>query len=581
MTWHPNSYAFILFTGALVTTGVAAFAWRRRAQVGVWPALTLLGTAIWCAGYGIATGVHDLTWRIFWAKVQYIGMALAAVTMAGLVIHYAGRERWLRPRNIALLSAVPTVGLVLAWTNELHHLIWAHIELRIVGPLALLDITYGPYFWFYFAYNTLILLTASIVFLVTALRAPHLQRRQAVVLLIGTLCPTIALLLYISGLNPLPNLDLTPLGYSVGNLVVAWGLLRHRLFDLVPVARDKVLENMQDGVFVLDAQGRVLDANPAMLQLFGRSAGEVIGRSASRLLNEQHDLVVRYRDRPEAHDEIAIGTGDAHRYFDLRISPLYGRRRQLTGRMVVLHDVTDRKHAEEERERLIGELDAFAHTVAHDLKSPLTAVIGYAELLKSRDPDLEPVQQEQCLNSIVWMGRKMTNIIDELLLLASIRREDVRLEPLDLGEIVAEALERLAFMREYLHAQIEQPRDWPAVLGHASWVEEVWVNYISNAIRYGGNPPHVALGADVLADGMVRLWIRDNGPGIAAEDQVHLFLPFTQVSQLRARGHGLGLSIVHHIVERLGGQVGVESVVGQGSLFFFTLPLARETPPTK
>jgi len=98
---------------------------------------------------------------------------------------------------------------------------------------------------------------------------------------------------------------------------------------------------------------------------------------------------------------------------------------------------------------------------------------------------------------------------------------------------------------------------------------------MSNAIKYGGQPPRVELGADWQSDGTVRFWVRDNGQGIAPEDQARLFTPFTRLDQVRARGHGLGLSIVRRIVEKLGGQVGVESGIDQGSLFYFTLPGAR------
>jgi two-component system sensor histidine kinase/response regulator len=100
----------------------------------------------------------------------------------------------------------------------------------------------------------------------------------------------------------------------------------------------------------------------------------------------------------------------------------------------------------------------------------------------------------------------------------------------------------------------------------------VWANYLSNAIQYGGRPPRVELGVTEQADGMVRFWVRDNGPGLTPEEQARLFTPFTQLAQVRARGHGLGLSIVRRIVERLGGQVGVESEIGRGSAFTFTLP---------
>ena len=221
------------------------------------------------------------------------------------------------------------------------------------------------------------------------------------------------------------------------------------------------------------------------------------------------------------------------------------------------------------------DLDAFAHTVAHDLKNPMGLIVGFAELLQRGPDDLPEDEQQRAVRTIGQSARKINNIIDELLLLAEVRQVDVRTAPLDMASIVTGAQRRLGDMIEKHQAEISLPPAWPRALGYAPWVEEVWANYMSNAIKYGGQPPRVELGADWQSDGTVRFWVRDNGQGIAPEDQARLFTPFTRLDQVRARGHGLGLSIVRRIVEKLGGQVGVESGIDQGSLFYFTLPGAR------
>jgi signal transduction histidine kinase len=188
--------------------------------------------------------------------------------------------------------------------------------------------------------------------------------------------------------------------------------------------------------------------------------------------------------------------------------------------------------------------------------------------------------EELCyyLNIIGKSGRKMDNIIDELLLLASMRKlEDAKRMPLIMADIVAEAQGRLVDAIVERHVAIILPPMWPTALGYAPWVEEVWVYYISNAIKYGGAPPYVELGATPSPDGdtaSVRFWVRDNGQGLTPEEQARLFTLFTRLDSVRAKGHGLGLSIVRRIVEKLGGDVGVESDIGVGSTFWFTLPSA-------
>ena len=154
--------------------------------------------------------------------------------------------------------------------------------------------------------------------------------------------------------------------------------------------------------------------------------------------------------------------------------------------------------------------------------------------------------------------------------------EQIAVKQLDTPAVVAEANRRLRNLIKEFRAEIILPKSWPMALGHQPWVEEIWVNYLSNAIKYGGSSPRVELGGELTDDGMARFWVRDSGKGIDPADQQRLFAPFTKLQQANTKGHGLGLSIVHRIANRLGGAVGVESEVGEGSLFWFTLPAVSQ-----
>jgi signal transduction histidine kinase len=243
----------------------------------------------------------------------------------------------------------------------------------------------------------------------------------------------------------------------------------------------------------------------------------------------------------------------------------------------------------EEKDQLIRDLNSFAETVAHDLKNPLTTILGFATMLADHQAKIPPAQQKEAMESIVKTSLKMNNIIQELLLLAAVRQSEVKTGPIQMANIANAAKQRLWGMAADVKAEIvlPEPTSWPKAIGYASWVEEVWINYISNAIKYGGNPARVELGAEPnykkspSGRSMARFWVRDNGQGIAPENQPELFTQFTRLDQLRAEGHGLGLSIVARVIEKLGGEVGVESQLGKGSLFYFTLPMTADEPPVR
>lgn len=240
------------------------------------------------------------------------------------------------------------------------------------------------------------------------------------------------------------------------------------------------------------------------------------------------------------------------------------------------------QHEIKERELLITDLEAFTHTVAHDLKNPIGHIVGFADILKQNRTRISEDEVDNMLQYLVDSAFKMRDIIDSLLLLARVGMESVETVPINMNAVLQEVIERLQPMISKYDAQITMSHQWPLVEGYQPWVEEVWANYISNGLKYGGTPPHLQLGATTYPRKnatAVKFWIRDNGDGLTQQQQKNLFQPFTRMHKTKAAGHGLGLSIVERIVDKLGGTVGVECAEGAGSLFYFTLNLKDENLP--
>jgi signal transduction histidine kinase len=225
-------------------------------------------------------------------------------------------------------------------------------------------------------------------------------------------------------------------------------------------------------------------------------------------------------------------------------------------------------------ERRNRELDTFAHTVANNLTSLASIITKHADFLRENLRLADDLWQSADI--LARSGYKMNQVIDELLLLAKVRQTDVSLKPIHMGRAIAAAQQRLSQLIDEYQAEINLPGDWPEVLGHAPWVEEIWVNFLSNGIIFGGQPPRLQIGATVQPNRQVRFWIRDNGPGFTGEDQSDLNAPFAQSKDKRSNERTLRLSIAQHIIEKLGGEISLETdnegVSDSGATFSFTLP---------
>lgn len=367
--------------------------------------------------------------------------------------------------------------------------------------------------------------------------------------------------------------------YTVINDITEQKQLQNALKDSERRYRD-ILEHVSEAVFTTDILGHFTFVNPVMVSRSGYLADEILGKHFSILVDESwRDRVLQFYQNqfteriPETVFSFPLhGFAGEQIWVEQTINLIMDDER-ITGFLGIARDITERKMIEAERERLIAELDAFGHTVAHDLKSPLSVLQFSSNMLETMFDRMSEEIRNNALSRIQMSVLKMSNIIDALLLLSSVRKQDrIVIHRLNMQHILKEALDRLKMQTEEYNAKIVMSDTLPASFGYAPWVEEIWVNYLSNAMKYGGVPPIIEIGADLLTDDSVRFWVKDNGRGLSSEDREKLFTPFTRLNQVDIKGHGLGLSIVQRIVEKLGGTIGVDSEIGQGSKFYFTLP---------
>lgn len=350
MYWQFTPYSIPLIIAAVSSLALAFYGWQRRQTT---PAamsfvFLMLAVAEWSIGYARELSSTDLAAMIFWTKVEYLGIVTVPVAWLTFALLFSNSDRWLLTRRkLVLLALMPIITLLFAWTNETHNLMWSHFGMDTSGPFSVLAASHGVWFWIHSIFSYACLLGGTILLFRMVMNFPGLYRWQAGLLLLAVLAPWISNGLYLSGLSLIPNLDLTPFAFMLTGLTVGLNLFRFRFLDVVPVARQKIMEGMPDGVIVLDIQNRIVDFNPAAQKIIDRPAAAIMGQLAGQVFSGRADLVERYRNVLEASTEIMLGSEEAQRYFDLRISPLYNRNHHLSGRLIVLRDVTERKQAEE------------------------------------------------------------------------------------------------------------------------------------------------------------------------------------------------------------------------------------------
>jgi PAS domain S-box-containing protein len=580
---------------ACISLGIGLYVGRRRARTGATAfAVYALTQGLQTVGYIIETTTPTLHGKMFWDDLQWLPIfifPLAALIFTGQVSGQTGGRSRLIWRILAVVNAALAIFAV---TGHLHGLTRANpmLEPGVMFAQLTYQFTVPALIMSLPMYLTLFYVIARLY--IQSSRDP-VHRAQFAAIATGLLIPIAGSILIWFGVTIGGQRDISPILFALGNLMIVLALFRYRLFDLIPVAREIVLDNLQYGVIVANLENHIVNINPAALTILGRPASALRGQDASHVMSGWSNLFEQYQPVDDLNTELIVDdsySGES-RHYNLVISPVRDRKGEMQGKLIVLRDITRRKQSEQTIQRMNedlqqqaaaleaanAELGAFGHTIAHDLKAPLNMIRGYASLLHEFD-ETRTDDSRRLLESIDRATVRMAGMIDNLLLLAEVRHGEEQIEVVPMVAVAQAAVERFqhALTERGFICTVEEP--FPAVLGNGPWLEEVFANLIGNAIKYIGAQtpdPRITVRGLTLGNN-VRCEVQDNGLGIRPEDQTRLFEMFSRFHHRHASGSGLGLSIVARIVTRLGGEVGVESQPGEGSTFWFTLPAPTLRP---
>ena len=379
-------FAALMTVTGLALAALAVYVGRRRgSRAGVSLAVLLLSVAWWGLAYAAELTVDGLPAKSLWGDLKYLGISALAPAWLAFVLQYTGRGRAVTARFVALLAVEPLVLLTLLFRDATHDLVRYYPEGAAdeSHPVA----AAGPLFWVNLVYNNTLLIVATTIFVATMVRLSRTYGQMALALVAAALLPWAANLLHNFEVGWFARIDLTPFAFTVTGAVLVWGLWRERLVRLAPLARDVMVDNMADGVFLVDAFGRVADVNPAGGRALGCDRSTLIGRPLGDVLPQ---VTTPWQESlPPAEvlpEDLVLGAGEEQRSYDVQRQPLTDRRGRPAGQLVVLRDMTERVRAEQRLHHLLEDRSRVAAALQTSLSPALLPAIPGVELASRYEP---------------------------------------------------------------------------------------------------------------------------------------------------------------------------------------------------
>lgn len=587
MSLDFNPFSFILFLAALPTGIITAILVKRPGAPRQF-SYVMAVTAIWAFAYGLELMSHTLDMMLFWVKVEYVGVALIPGLLIQFTLAFTGREALIRPKNQWMWYVVPAITLAMVLTTPMHALHYVNPSVNQSGPFPLLQFEAGPWYWIHTAYFYGAMIWSLRELVRRYLSTAGLYKQQALMIILGSILPWFVNLMYLLDFRPFGSLDLTPFAFLATGSVIAYGLLKFRLFELLPIARDKLVEGMTDGVMVLDVLGQVVDANPMMRKILNVPMEDLIGRNPADFLPDSDSLTRLIGQNEESRTVLTLGTADNPIYLQIQMTPIIDRERNndRNGTLLVWRDVTDQERFE--RELLIAKSKAvesdrlktaFLANVSHEIRNPMHAIMGFAEIL--RDPDTSPADRIRYSEIISQSSKRLLNLLNDIIDLSKLEagHDQPTFHAANILDVVGEVVTLFGpeSQRKSIPIIVEselQPEEHVVETDHQK-LRQILTNLLSNALRFTDEGSVTVRIRRVSK--FLYLSVKDTGVGIDPKFHSVIFERFRQADDRSPRhvgGTGLGLALSKAYATLIGGQLMVDSDKGAGSTFTLRIPYA-------
>jgi diguanylate cyclase (GGDEF)-like protein/PAS domain S-box-containing protein len=352
--------------------------WKLRTTSSAVPlALLFISIACWSIGSAIETIFINLEPKIIWIQLQYLGIAWTTVFWLLFCLRYTNKQQPTTASFYLIFSWIPVATIILAFTNQYHNLVWLDLSLSAVRGIAVLNQDYGVWFWINTAYSYALYLAGLFLLIQNYFRTPRGLRQQTQLIILAGFVPGIMNFITLSAGNPFPLLNLTALSFVFMGLIIVFVVFYHRLLDIIPIARDTTIENMRDGIIVIDLKDRIIDINPAAEKIVQASLAEVIGKPAEEMLSDITEWISSSKQGKTPVKIINSGQGPNKKIYVLNQIPLSDIQGSLIGYTIIFHDNTEsyilNKNLKDQADRL---------AVLYEIGKAITSTLEIEDMLE-------------------------------------------------------------------------------------------------------------------------------------------------------------------------------------------------------
>ncbi|KAF0130447.1 MAG: integral membrane sensor signal transduction histidine kinase [Bacteroidetes bacterium] len=584
MTLKPNALALSLLIPVIVSAILAIEAWRPRyAPRGKVFALLMFAIGLWSAAYALELASVSREAMLFWLKVEYLAIPYISVLMLLVILQFSGLNTFISSRHIGFLLIIPVLTMFLSITHEYHSLYYKDVTVNTSGNFPLLQLSLGPWYYVHVIYSYVIILYSVAVLSKKLYYQRSLFRNQLIFMLIAVIIPLATFTVYFAGLMPVKNIDPTPFAFAASGLAMSVSILKFRMLDLMPIAREHVFRSMGDGLVILDKKSRLVDCNPMTINVFGWN--KIPYGSSSDQLWHNYPKVIELLSvsGSEIREFSTVINGKEHVYLG-SASDIKNHKKDVVGKLIVIHDITQRhvlqetiRKSEEKLRLLNAEKDKLFSIIAHDLRGPIGAFSKLTEMFLTEN-DLTAGEMKTIATDMNHSAQSLQGLLENLLQWSRMQRDDVTIKKqyLYVKPLVDKSLDLLRepVLSKTLFIKNMVPVNL-MVYADENMLQTVLRNLLSNAIKFTPKGGNIIIQSKET-DGNANIRVRDTGIGMPAEMIAQLYNFEQKTGRQGTEGEpstGLGLILCKDFIEKNGGILEVESEEGKGSTFSFTVPL--------